>query len=149
LTFLGCGVNPKQTDSNNVADTINSNKDVVNETDLSDYKILPIDESGSDPTLVTFISSSIRDTQKNKRAGLIGIFLPSYPLTSNNKYNPHTIPPRLNDNVKCGFATLHKWSNSPSDVQSWIHSAFEKRDKINPNNSYPLFSNNRTGNQWQ
>ena len=95
------------------------------------------------------ISSSIRATQKSSRSGLVGIFLPSYPLTSDNKYNPHTIPPRLNDNVKCGFATLHKWSNSPFDVQSWIHAAFDRRDKINPDNSYPLFANNRIGNQWQ
>ena len=95
------------------------------------------------------ISSSIRDTQKNKRAGLIGIFLPSYQLTSDNKYNPHTIPPRLYDNVKCGEATLHKWSNNPVDIQNWIHAAYEKRDKINPDNSYTLFAQNRTSNQWQ
>jgi hypothetical protein len=95
------------------------------------------------------ISSSIRDTQRNKRAGLLGIFLPSYPLTPDNKYNPKTIPPRLYDNVKCGFATLHKWSNNPVNVQGWIHSAFERREKIHPNNSRLLFTNNRTGSQWQ
>ncbi|MBS1575215.1 MAG: TIR domain-containing protein [Bacteroidetes bacterium] len=95
------------------------------------------------------ISSSIRDTQFNPRSGLLGIFLPSYPLTADNKYNQHTIPPRLYDNVKCGFAKLYKWSNNPSDVQNWIHEAFERRNKINPDNSYPLFVNNRTGNQWQ
>lgn len=94
------------------------------------------------------ISSSIRDTQLNPRSGLLGIFLPSYPLTSDNKYNQHTIPPRLHDNVKCGFAKLYKWSNNPSDVQNWIHEAFERRNKINPDNSYTLFVNNRTGNQW-
>jgi len=95
------------------------------------------------------ISSSIRATQKSSRSGLVGIFLPSYPFLSENKYNPHTIPPRLNDNVKCGFATLHKWSNNPVDVQAWIHAAFKRRDKINPDNSCQLFANNRTGSQWQ
>lgn len=95
------------------------------------------------------ISSSIRDTQNNSRSGLLGIFLPTYSLTSDNKYNPNTIPPRLYDNAKCGFAKLYKWSNDPSEVQSWIHEAFERRVKVNPDNSYPLFVNNRTGNQWQ
>jgi len=71
LTFLGCGDNHKQTNSNNVADTINSKKDVVNETDLSDYKILPSDESGSDPTLVTFISN-LKEIASNKDT--IGLF---------------------------------------------------------------------------
>ncbi|MFM9985618.1 MAG: TIR domain-containing protein [Flavobacteriales bacterium] len=95
------------------------------------------------------IASSIRDTKANPRSGLIGIFLPSYALSSENRYNPQTIPPRLIDNVNCGFATLHKWSNNPSEVQYWIHAAFERRRKINPNNTYPLFVQNRKGNHWQ
>jgi len=95
------------------------------------------------------ISSSIRDTPFNPRSGLLGIFLPSYPLTDDNKYNPYTIPPRLHSNIECGFAKLYKWSNNPSDVQNWIHEAFTRRNKINPDNSYPLFVNNRTSNQWQ
>lgn len=95
------------------------------------------------------ISSSIRDTQYNSRSGLLGLFLPTYFLTPDNKYNPKTIPPRLYDNAKCGFAKLYKWSNNPSEVQSWIHEAFERRSKVNPDNSYPLFVKNRTGNEWQ
>ncbi len=54
------------------------------------------------------ISSSIRDTEYNSRSGLLGIFLPSYPLTPENKYNPYTIPPRLYKNVQCDFAKLYK-----------------------------------------
>lgn len=95
------------------------------------------------------IYSSLRDTNTNPRSGLLGIFLPTYPLSLDNKYNQYTIPPRLNSNVKCGFAKLYKWSNNPADVQSWIHEAFDRRNKITPDNAYPLFVNNRTGNQWQ
>ncbi|HVD99444.1 MAG TPA: TIR domain-containing protein [Cytophagaceae bacterium] len=95
------------------------------------------------------ISSSIRDTKHNPRAGLLGIFLPSYSFLSNGTHDPKTIPPRLHYNVECGFAKLYKWSNNPLDVQNWIHEAFERKNKINPNNSYSLFVNNRTGNQWQ
>jgi len=95
------------------------------------------------------IASSLRDTLRNPRSGLIGIFLPTYPLTLDNKYNPYTIPPRLHDNVECGFAKLYKWSSNHFEIQRWIHEAFERRNRINPNNSRPLFVKNRNTNQWQ
>jgi MTH538 TIR-like domain (DUF1863) len=95
------------------------------------------------------IATSIRATSNNPRSGLLGIFLPSYTLGTDDTYNPYTIPPRLHDNVTCRFATLHKWSNNPEEVQRWIHAAFERREKINPNNTRSLFVNNRASNQWQ
>ena len=97
------------------------------------------------------ISSSIRQTQNSSRSGLLGIFLPTYPLPNNN-FDPHKIPPRLYDNYKDvnnRFAHLHNWSTNPSVVQGWIHHAFENRTRITPNNSFPLFTNNRTGDKWQ
>jgi MTH538 TIR-like domain (DUF1863) len=94
------------------------------------------------------IAASIRDTKFNPRAGLIGILLPSYP-SQKGKYNPHTIPPRLNDNIKCGYATIHEWSDDPKIVASWIHDAFERRNTVTPDNSYDHFANNRSGSQWQ
>lgn len=94
------------------------------------------------------IFSSIRDTSVNPRSGLLGIFLPSYPFYRGN-YNPYTIPPRLYRNVQCGFATVHRWSNDPYTVQSWIHDAFLRRSRVLPDNSYPAFVNNRNGQQWQ
>jgi hypothetical protein len=97
------------------------------------------------------ISSSIRQTEFNPRSGLIGIFLPTYPLNE-NRFDPHTIPPRLYDNwknEKSRFAQLYNWSTNPSEVSDWIHRAFEDRNKIIPDNSYPTFSNNRTGLKWQ
>lgn len=95
------------------------------------------------------VSTSIRDTQFNPRSGLLGIFLPTYPLVFGNKYNPYTISPRLYKNVQCGYAKLYEWSDNPAEVQNWIHEAFERRDKVTPDNSYPLFVNNRVGDQWQ
>jgi hypothetical protein len=70
LTFLGCGDNSKLADNNNLADTINSNKEVVIETDQSDYKILPIDESASDPTLVAFINNLKKIVSNKDTSGL-------------------------------------------------------------------------------
>ena len=70
MTFLGCGDNLKQADNNNVADTIISNKEVDNGTDQSDYKILPIDESESDPTLVAFINNLKKVVSNKDTSGL-------------------------------------------------------------------------------
>ncbi len=70
LTFLGCGDSTKQADNNNVADTISSNNEVIDETDQSDYKILPIDESESDPTLVEFINNLKKVVSNKDTSGL-------------------------------------------------------------------------------
>lgn len=95
------------------------------------------------------IGSSIRHTQYNPRSGLLGIVLPTYPRNDPSKYNQYTIPPRLYDNIQCGFAKIYNWSNNPAEVQQWIHEAFERRNKIAPDNSFPNFVNNRSGDRWQ
>ncbi|NPE28642.1 TIR domain-containing protein [Methanococcoides sp. SA1] len=95
------------------------------------------------------IGSSLRHTQNNPRSGLLGIILPTYPRNSTTKYNEHTIPPRLHDNVNCGFATIYNWSTNPDSIQSWIHETFEQRFKKDPDNSRASFANNRSGSQWQ
>ncbi|MEZ9494927.1 TIR domain-containing protein [Vibrio splendidus] len=96
------------------------------------------------------IGSSIRHTQFNLRSGLIGILLPSYqrPFGNPSGYRADTIPPRLSDNVNCGFAKIYNWSDDPKEVQSWIHEAFERRNTVIPDNSYPSFINNRSGSGW-
>lgn len=96
------------------------------------------------------IASSIRNTEFNPRSGLLGIILPTYPRPYNapNNYTHNTIPPRLHDNIECGFASIHNWSDDPNTVQSWIHQAFNKRKTANPDNSYPSFSNNRNSDRW-
>jgi hypothetical protein len=95
------------------------------------------------------ISSSIRDTALSPRSGLMGILLPTHPDYLKETFNRYTMPPRLFDNVNCKFSKVYKWNTNPSSIQSWIHEAFENRNKINPNNSFPLFVNNRTGSKWQ
>ncbi len=99
------------------------------------------------------ISSSIRDSALNPRSGLLGIFLPSYPVTLDTKGNPeinkHTIPPRLYDNFECGYSKLYRWSENSAHVQDWIHRAFEARLEKNPDNSRDLFVKNRTTDQWE
>jgi hypothetical protein len=95
------------------------------------------------------IGSSIRQTQHSPRSGLLGIILPSYPRRDPTKYNAHTVPPRLYDNIKCGFATIHNWTNEHKLVAKWIHDAFERRNAKIPDNSSENFANNRSGDKWQ
>lgn len=94
------------------------------------------------------IGASIRQTEYNPRSGLLGIVLPTYPRTDPTKYNPHTIPPRLYDNIKCEFATIYNWSNSSATVRGWIHDAYLRKSTKQPDNSRASFGKNRTGNAW-
>jgi hypothetical protein len=48
----------------------------------------------------------------------------------------------------CGFAKIYNWSDNPNDVQQWIHEAFKRRNKINPDNSFPNFKYNKSGTKW-
>ncbi len=99
------------------------------------------------------IGSSIRDTELNPRSGLMGIFLPTYPITldvhGKPEVNKYTIPPRLYDNFERGFAKAYRWSENPIDVQKWIHKAFLDRSNIEPDNSRDPFINNKSGEQWE
>jgi len=94
------------------------------------------------------IGSSIRQTEYNPRSGLLGILLPTYPRADPTKYNPHTIPPRLYDNISCEFATIYNWSDDPTTVQGWIHDAYLRKSTKQPNNSRSWFGKNHTGTEW-
>lgn len=95
------------------------------------------------------ISASIRHTEFNARSGLLGLILPTHPNYSTSNYNPHIIPPRLYDNIKCEFAKIYNWIDNPSIMQEWIHDAFLRKNNVNPDNSRKLFRNNRSGSEWQ
>lgn len=94
------------------------------------------------------ISSSIRQTEYNTRSGLLGILLPTYSRPLGKHYDPHTIPPRLSDNIACGFSKIYTWNEEPHTVQSWIHYAFKRRTEILPDNSRAPFHSNLSGERW-
>lgn len=93
------------------------------------------------------IGSSLRHTEFNKRSGLIGIFLPDFPL-SNNSYDQKIVLPRLIDNVDTGYAKLYKWTENAEQIKRWIHEAYLRKDKILPDNSRKAYGKNRTTNHW-
>ncbi len=85
------------------------------------------------------IASTIRNDANNKRSGLLGIYLPE-------KSNCE-IPPRLQDNVNCGYARIFSYPTSnPDALKRWIEDAYEKRndDYYKVDNSRDLFKNNRS-----
>jgi hypothetical protein len=95
------------------------------------------------------IGASLRDARSNPRSGLLGIVLPSYRRLENDRYDPKTLPPRLNANLKSGYAQLHNWAYDAAAVSQWIREANETRTKIVPDNTYPSFTNNISGSKWQ
>lgn len=100
------------------------------------------------------IGSSLRDTEKNPRCGLLGILLPNHPNFGARTFNRRLIPPRLADNRtrNDSYALIYDWESQATNIRKWIHQAFLRRDGTPPNNSREQFSRNRSGNcsaGWQ
>ena len=95
------------------------------------------------------IGSSLRDTMRNSRCGLLGILLPNHRDVNRRQRNPRLIPPRLADNCNGvnPFAKVYDWTNESQSVRRQIHAAFERRNQTPPpDNSRPQFVNNSSGN---
>ena len=95
------------------------------------------------------IGSSLRDTRHNSRCGLLGILLPNHPDFRNRTYNPRLIPPRLAINCSGDdpYALIYKWQGlqGSSNIRSWIHEAFGRRNGTPPHNNSQQFRHNRSG----
>jgi len=82
-------------------------------------------------------------------SGLLGILLPEFQMTPDDKFMYDDIPPRLADNHKTGYASVYKWGwicDSASRIKEEVEKAFQKRisdaDKID--NSMVQMVNNRS-----
>ena len=104
------------------------------------------------------IAASLIDTPHNDRCGLLGIRLPTHTDFRNAEFNPRLIPPRLATNCEGNdpFAAVHRWSGSENEVnrvRQWMDEAFSRRSRQpDPDNSYPLYADNRRTNcsrGWQ
>ena len=93
------------------------------------------------------IGSSLRDTRRNARCGLLGILLPNHTNYRSRNYTPELIPPRLADNCegRDPFAHIYDWSSDSAFIRSCIHRAFNRKDGMPPNNNGRQFRNNRSG----
>ena len=95
------------------------------------------------------ISASLHQTQYNTRSGLLGILLPTHPGPPDRPYDPYTVPPRLYDNVRCGFAKIYPWNDHPHNLLLWIHYAYRQRTEVLPDNSRAPLLGDLLGNRWQ
>ncbi len=96
------------------------------------------------------IAASIRQTFYSSRSGLLGLILPSHQSFGKPRYDIGTVPPRLHDNVSCGYAAIYKWflDTSADSIRQWIEEAFRRRSVCKPDNSYPHYVLNKSGNRW-
>lgn len=80
-------------------------------------------------------------------SGLMGILLPEFPLTSDEKFYYKDLPPRLADNVKKGYAKIYTWNwvcSYESRIKSAIEDAFQSRLRDSEiDNTREQFGNNR------
>ena len=94
------------------------------------------------------IASSLRVTRKNSRCGLLGILLPNHPDYDQKQFDLKKIPSRLADNLKGNdpYALLYHWPRRDqiTDVLTWIHEAFLRKDTISPNNTRRALHQNRS-----
>lgn len=95
------------------------------------------------------IGSSLRDTKRNSRCGLLGLLLPNHYDFGTGMYHRNLIPPRLADNCVGNdpFAAIYDWPIpwSTDSVRNWIHYAFQRRGSKTPMNTRPQFAYNRSG----
>ena len=93
------------------------------------------------------IGSSLRDTKRNPRSGLLGILLPNHPDYNKNGYNSRLMAPRLADNLEGEdpYAVIYRWPTNwaPVRIKRWIHRAFTRTKGTPPNNGRPQFVRNR------
>jgi len=70
------------------------------------------------------------------RAGLVGIYLPR--VESDPSACP--LPPRLGDNLRFGYASVHPWSDDPVELKHWLQQAIIRSwsPSIPHDNSRPL-----------
>jgi len=95
------------------------------------------------------IYSSLYDGIQNKRSGLIGVLLPTYPDLEDNKYNSTTIPPRLYDNIQTKYAKIYKWDDFVLNCEDYIDEAYKRKNNYSYKTdlSRPRFKQNRSGNR--
>lgn len=94
------------------------------------------------------IGATIRNTKLNPRSGLLGIILPDHPDYGRDQYDPYKVPPRLHHNAKCKYAAIYDWSDNPVSVAGWIEAAYQRRLAVDPDDSYPSYTYNKSGERW-
>jgi hypothetical protein len=72
------------------------------------------------------ISASL-DKKVNGRSGLFGLILPEHEAYGQKQYRPDSIPARLHDNVKAGYAKIYQWTTDSNIIKQCVEIAFNDR----------------------
>ena len=89
------------------------------------------------------IASSLCHTLQNRRSALIGLLLPSRPDFNQSAAHAGTIPARLVDNVRRGYASLHDWTEDATRMTTIIHNAWLRRfGAVEPEQSRAMLTYN-------
>lgn len=73
------------------------------------------------------IASSLRNRPGSRRSGLVGLVLPSRGLRDLFGRQLSTMPQRLIENVRCGYARLYNWTEDAEEMARIIHEAWLQR----------------------
>lgn len=88
------------------------------------------------------IYAGLRDSV-NSCSGLVGILLPTFPISYNYTYNLGDLPARLADNVQSGFAKVYTWNQAIDNFSLIINEAYRNKTLL-----YLRKRNNRLQMQW-
>lgn len=129
--FINKSVEPGDIDTDNSTDYI---KHLIQEDYISDASVLVVlvgRKTYCRKHVDWEISAALNKKVGGGYSGLLGLLLPTYQGYGENKYEPNTIPARLHDNLKSGYAKLYRWTEDENEIQKWIEEAFRAReDKV-------------------
>jgi hypothetical protein len=127
--FINKSVNDGDIDSDNSADYI---KKLIQQDYISDASVLIvlIGPNTYKRKHVDWEISAALNKKVGGYSGLLGILLPTFKLSSDNKYSYDDIPARLADNIKSKYAKNYTWNSvcqSESSIKNVIETAFNSR----------------------
>jgi len=129
--FISKSVEPGEIDSNISDEYI---KRLIQEEYISDTSVLIVligQKTYLRKHVDWEISAALDKRVGNNYAGLIGLILPTKnDYGAEKSFNPITIPPRLYDNVKSGYAKIYDWTDSAENISGWIETAFKNRELL-------------------
>jgi len=75
------------------------------------------------------ISGALDYKVGDRYSGLLGLFLPSHSSFGNSKWDPDSVPKRLQANFESGYAVARDWTDDRVEMQKNIEAALSNRSK--------------------
>ena len=74
------------------------------------------------------ISGALDYKVGDRHAALLGLFLPTHPDFGSEQFTLGSVPKRLEENWKTGYALLRDWTDDREKMQEYIEAAIANRD---------------------